>query len=335
MNSKLISLDQRATSGEVDNNTTLDDIMHECGLDFDIELSTVHTVEGDEIPKSRLIRRTDTRDVLSVVGNGYHVVSNMDMLEPFDRLRKTYGGVYESAGLINNGRQCWVSASLPDTFKLKERPADEIQKRIMVLINHTGMGRNSYLSIAHRIVCNNQMNLISRAASQSRYRVRHSTTWEHQLLDAELGFSNALSLSKEFESNANVLNSFKMTENQMRGFVHMLLPFVPTPGVKKDKKLSEKMEQKLSRLDSKRDEIIRLFSQGSGNLGDTRWDALNAVTEFLDHREVKYKDPEVANKKMRSRFVSNVINGSGDRLKQKAMTILLDSSNIKGVKSYA
>ena len=33
----------------------------------------------------------------------------------------------------------------------------------------------------------------------------------------------------------------------------------------------------------KRDKLIGLFSTGMGNVGESRWDALNAVTEYETH----------------------------------------------------
>ena len=330
---ELISLDTRARDGVFNENADLADVMSSCGLDFEIELVPVHQPEGNEVESKKIIRRTDTHDVFGVVGNKYNVVQPQSMLKPFDNMVRTYGARYESAGVISNGKKCWVSATLPDSFKLKNRKEDEIQQRIMVLIANDGMNRNAYMSVANRVFCNNQMKMISRAANQSRYGVKHNHMWEDQLIDAELGFSNALALCKEFESNANILDSMKMTPNQMRGFVHQLLPFDTTPELKKDK---VKLERKKAKLESKREEIVKLFSEGAGNQGVSRWDAINAVTEFLDHRRVNYKTDETAAKKEKSRFVSNVISGGGDRLKQRAFDLLINKHNTyKAVKAYA
>ena len=333
MSNNLVSLDSRASAGEIKRNASLSDVMHTCGLDFETELVPVHTPEGNEVPNKNIIRRSDTKRVFGVVGTGYRVVSNLDMLEPFHRMVKSFGAQYESAGVIGDGKRCWVSATLPDTFKLKNRKNDEIQQRIMALISNDGLNKNAYLSVANRIFCNNQIQLINRRANESNYKVRHIGDVDQQLIQAQLGFENALSLTKEFESNANVLDGMKMTKNQMRGFVHQLLPFEVTPELKKDK---TRADRKLSRLDAKREEIVRLFDEGAGNIGQTRWDALNAVTEFLDHRTVNHKDENVAKKKTNSRFVSNVISGGGHRLKQHAMNMLINDRHVfKAVKAYS
>lgn len=333
MSNNLVSLDSRASAGEIKRDASLSDVMHTCGLDFETELVPVHTPEGNEVPNKNIIRRSDTKRVFGVVGAGYRVVSNLDMLEPFHRMVKSFGAQYESAGVISDGKRCWVSATLPDTFKLKNRKNDEIQQRIMALISNDGLNKNAYLSIANRIFCNNQIQLINRRANESNYKVRHIGDVDQQLIQAQLGFENALSLTKEFESNANVLDGMKMTKNQMRGFVHQLLPFEVTPELKKDK---TRADRKLARLDARREEIVRLFDEGAGNIGQTRWDALNAVTEFLDHRTVNHRDENVAKKKTNSRFVSNVISGGGHRLKQNAMNMLINDRHVfKAIKAYS
>ena len=33
----------------------------------------------------------------------------------------------------------------------------------------------------------------------------------------------------------------------------------------------------------KRERIVELFESGQGNVGETRWDALNAITEYETH----------------------------------------------------
>jgi hypothetical protein len=62
-----------------------------------------------------------------------------------------------------------------------------------------------------------------------------------------------------------------------------------------------------------------LFAQGAGNIGRTRWDAFNAVTEFVDH----FRSIRVSSGRNRSevRFES-VLTGSGDDLKARAFDLL-------------
>ena len=196
--SKLIALDARVGK-DISDLTSFDDVMNATGFDFSTERVHPHTPEGNEIENKWLIRRTDNKKILGFVGNRYTAVENDKMLEPFHRLVRTYNAQYETAGLIEGGKKCWISAVLPDTFKLKNRPEDEIQQRVMALFSHDGTKRNAYFSIANRIFCNNQLSLICHEAAQSNYTVSHTKNWEQQWIAAQLGFEAAIAISKQSE----------------------------------------------------------------------------------------------------------------------------------------
>ena len=331
----LVSLDKR-TGVDVSGKMNLADVMCTAGLDFDVESVPCFTPEGNEVPGKFLIRRSDCQTVFGVVGKKYNVIPLEDMLAPFHRMVTQFGATYETAGLIKNGKKCWISAKLPDTIKLQNRPNDEISRRILCLINNDGSGSNTYLSVANRLVCNNQMGLIKHHASKSKYRVGHVSSWEDKLVEVQLGFEGMISLHKEFEYNANKLESIKMKEEEMRGFAVQLLP---EQNYEYQKKITDndKIQRSLTRLNVKREALVDLFSKGAGNLGLSRWDALNAVTEFQDHH---HQINRVMNEKTgaihaEKRFVNNVINGSGTRLKDRAMRLLLNQKKFEKIKAFA
>ena len=256
------------------------------------------------------------------------------MLEPFHRLVKTYNAQYETAGIIEGGKKCWISAALPDTFKLENRPEDEVQRRILALFSHDGTKRNAYFSIAHRIMCNNQLSLILKGASQSNYTVSHTKNWEQQWIDAQLGFESAISLHKEFEGIANTLDSMKMSVPEMRGFTTVVLPVNQYYNNKKKEKDEER--RKTNRLNNRREEVVDLFLSGKGNRGVSRWDALNAVTEYMDHHNQakKLESKKHGYRNAERRFVSNVLGRPGDTVKQRAMDLLLNTKRFENINEF-
>ena len=333
MNNNLIALDERVGE-DVSQVSSFDDLMTTTGFDFETELVRPHSPEGEEIDQKWIIRRTDNNRVLGFVGDRYTPVGNEQMLQPFHRLVETYGARYENAGIIGGGKRCWISAVLPDTFKLKNRPDDQIQQRVMALFSHDGTRRNAFFSIAHRIFCNNQINVINKAANNSNYSVRHVKNWEDQLIDAQLGFENALALHKEFEYTANKLDSMPMTQDQMRGFTMEALP--ENKWLAKNRKNPEEA-RKTNRLNNRREQLVDLFINGAGNTGTTRWDALNAVTEYIDHHnQIKKLDHKKRGRvNAENRLVNGLLGGSGSRTKQLAVDLLLETKKFKSVKEFA
>lgn len=322
--SKLIALDERVGK-DISDLTDFDDVMNATGFGFSTEQVNPLTPEGEEIKNKWIVRRTDNKHILGFVGGRYTSVGNDKMLEPFHRLVNTYNAKYETAGMIEGGKKCWISAILPDGFKLKNRPEDEIQQRVMALFAHDGTKRNAYFSIAHRIFCNNQLSLICNEAAKSNYTVSHTKNWEQQWIQAQLGFENAIALHKEFEDVANMLDDVPMTVSEMRGFTTAVLPkneYYTRKAIGK-----EDDRRKTNRLNNRREEVVNLFINGAGNRGISRWDALNAVTEYVDHhnqiKKLDHKDRGFRNAE--KRFVSNVLGGSGDSIKQRARSLLVQT----------
>ena len=130
MNSTFTSLDH-AAGVDISKATSLDEVLDFAGFDFEVEQTTVHTPEGEEIPNKHLLRRSDNDYILGVVGGKYTPVSNRVMLEPFHDLVMDYGAKYESAGVIKGGRKCWISATLPESFSVPGRTGDVINQRIV------------------------------------------------------------------------------------------------------------------------------------------------------------------------------------------------------------
>jgi hypothetical protein len=74
-----------------------------------------------------------------------------------------------------------------------------------------------------------------------------------------------------------------------------------------------------TRIRNQMDEVDRLFSEGIGNEGWSRWDMLNGVTEFTTHyKGVRGGESEKANRLHANWF------GTGRRLNDSAMKLLME-----------
>lgn len=74
-------------------------------------------------------------------------------------------------------------------------------------------------------------------------------------------------------------------------------------------------------LDAKVNELTELFASGTGNSGESRWDGLNAVTEYVDH---KRKAGRAAGDAIRGQLarLDSAWFGSGRAVKQRALRLL-------------
>lgn len=310
MISKLTSLDERAgvdLTGERD----IGNVMERADLNFDVEKVPVHTPEGNVVTGKYLLRRTDNNFVLGTCGDRYHIVDNKSMFDPFDSIVQNTGAVYESAGVINHGKTCWVSARLGDDFKVRD---DAFQRRVIMLVYHNGLQRNSYFGYNNRVICNNMMSSLNAASRKNGIGVKHTPKWEDNLNLAVEAFKDSLRESNVFAESISKLASQKMTKLQAARFaLKFFNDFKPI------KRTTSRSDRSRTRNHGKVEELMHLFEEGVGNEGKTRYDMFNAVTEYLDHRSVR------SNVNSGRRFLSN-LNGLQAAKKRKAVNVLLQAA---------
>ena len=268
--STLTTLDERAGTS-ID---TQHDVLNQAGLDFQVETIFAHTPEGEQT-NNRLLRRTDTNQVLGPVGSKYHVVQNQDAFAPFHEVVKRIGATYETAGVLRDGATCWVTASMPHEFEVR---GDQYQQRLVMLMHHAAFRSNSYFLFNRRVVCNNMLNSLERAGRDG-FRVRHNSRVEELLKQVDGVLSSVTSEMQTFKRVASKLQQVKMNVDQAAGYATAFVRRFQAPENNKDNRLT-------TRENTRVEQLIELFQAGVGNQGDTRYDMMNAVTEYLDHHAV-------------------------------------------------
>jgi len=306
--SELHSLSDRAGISVKPGTDSLEQVLEQTNLNWGVEKAQAYSPEGDEIPNLYLLRRDDTRDVLNVVKGRYQPVNNLDMFQPFDELVRSHGATYEGAGVVSRGGTCWLSAKLPDTFEA--RAGDVVEKRMVAMANHDGLRLNSYFFFSNRVFCNNMMGSLTNTARKHGHRVKHVGDWQANLEQATEGFAAALTDAATFETQAKQLVNTRMSNNQATRFINRFVPdATPREGEK------QVTERQMSRVERVRCELQHLFVNGAGNEGNSRWDMLNAITEYYDHHAFR------KNTQAGRAFVSNAQGLHAH--KNRAMTLLL------------
>jgi hypothetical protein len=169
-------------------------------------------------------------------------------------------------------------------------------------------------------------------ANESDYWISHTKNWKEQLRLAKEGFEAALRGLKQFEKIANLLDQKKMTSDECRGFATLLLP---DPERKKDEKGKDIEVRTTSRLANRREAIVDLFANGAGNLGATRWDALNGLTEWVNHHNNVGKLEKQGRQAAERRLVSTLMGGPQDQLMQRGLGLLTNTKKFEKVAQTA
>lgn len=268
-----------ATFTEDDHVTTAEMLDSALLSGWDVRLEQVTYPEGYRSTKdSFLVVRTNPfdqlNDVLAVVGQRYHTYQNEQLFAFGDNLLDG-GGVWESAGSINDGRTVFGSMTLPREIVLDPSGcADTVKSYLLVTTSHDGSSAIQAMTTPVRVVCQNTLNAALAGAKQS-YKVRHTATAQGRVDQARTALGISFSYLDRFEEEARALFETAITDKQFNDIVEALYP-TPDP---------QSAKVSLTKHSNKIDIINDLYFSGQTNatIKGTAWGAYNALTERIDY----------------------------------------------------
>jgi phage/plasmid-like protein (TIGR03299 family) len=280
------------------------------GLDYRVELRSLTTDEGIPVPKRKAVVRTDSNQVLGVVGTSYQPIQNhqcfgfLDSVVADGRLR------YHTAGALGQGERVWLLAKLPGDIRVKQ--SDDVTEQYLLLSNsHDGSSALRVFFTPIRVVCANTLGMAERRGQGKGVSVIHKGDLAAKVGEAQEILGLATRFYDDLESRINQLASHYPNRQQLERYFESLYP--------------DSAEGKTRRAQNVRAELFRLFENGRGqDIPETRltaWSAFNAVTEYVDHhRSTRGKtETEQASKRLKSAWF-----GSGARLKSEAWRLALE-----------
>lgn len=263
-------------------------------------------VNGKEVEDYKAVTRQDNGLVLSILGNRYTPIQNGDAFDFFDEVIGSGQAVYDTAGSLGGGKRVWIMAKLKGDLFIDTRPDDKTEKNVLLVTSHDGSAALSMQLVQTRCVCANTLSIAMKEA-RNQIKIRHTTNYKAKVDEAAkvLKLCNAY-----FDDLATVMKHLDMqpmTQDGMQKFAEELVP------------IADGDKDKATRTINIQTSIATLFTRGKGNLGKSRLDALNAVTEFVDHNRSTRTKGETS--EAENRFASSMF-GSGAILKQRAFDIL-------------
>lgn len=280
---------------------TAAEAMEAARLDYNVVKRPVKAIingrQYSDVPNAFATVRTDTNQVLGVVGARYEPVQNSDAFNFFDPLVDRDEAIYHTAGVLGRGEKIWLLAKLPDYIKVGKKN-DPVEKFVLLYNSHDGSSHIRVKMTPIRVVCNNTLTA-ALSGTESEVRIKHTQSAQDKLQEAHqiLGLTNQLYAQLGFIFNRMALR--KVNSQQLVDYVKTLIPDNP-------------QAENNTRTENMRNHIISLHdsvqdaSMHRGNL----FGAFNAVTEFVDH----FGSSKDANKQLRSIWFG----GSGEQLKRRA-----------------
>lgn len=268
---------------------TSEEALKAAGLDYDVELQELST-PNVVCESHKAVVRTDTQDVLGVVGNNYEPLQNKDAFRFFDALVKGKEALYETAGALKGGRQIWLLAKIEGQIDILKN--DPINKYFLLTNRHDGLGSVAGRVTPIRVVCNNTLTAAMGKRVKEEIRIVHRGNVADRL---EFAGELLAKVGAFYDELAEVYRKFakvQMKDKQMRTFIAEALR--PYGGVKTEQEALEiaklQEEEGMSvRLQTEVNNVMTLVENGRGTdikgVRGTLWGTYNAITEYVDHHK--------------------------------------------------
>jgi phage/plasmid-like protein (TIGR03299 family) len=255
--------------------------------------------------------RTDTEQVLGVVGKDYQVVQNVDAFAFFDSIVGGKDGVlYETCGALGNGERIFITAKLPDYIRVGRD--DLIEQYLFLTTSHDGYGSITAAFTPVRVVCQNTLNAAMRNHSNG-IKIRHTASANERLKQAHqlLGITNQL--ADELEEVFNHWAKIRITDQAVKKLIQVAM----APNKEVLQSLQSGKQDELSTtynnmVSSVMEYALTSPTQQEATTKGTLFGAYNSVTGYFQNVR-NYKDDE-------SKFKS-IMYGTGLQRSQSAFDL--------------
>jgi len=293
-------------------------------LEWSVVKAPVFDRRQREIEGVFSIERVDTATPFARVSVGarYEPLQNDALFGFAERLRTASGGElrWHTSGSLKGGRRVWALAQLAGEIRVERRGGqmDTSAPFLLLANSHDGSSSINILHTYVRVVCWNTLSLALAGAEMQR--IPHTKAAEARLDDA----ANALGLAVQyFERSAESLQSLAdtpMTRAQFGAFAAQLLTGLDDERAALEK-IAESQGRTRDNLERDGAALVSAFEGGRGNAGADRYDALNSVTEWIDHQRGRLGKYKRTAKKLEQSMDSAQF-GSGAALKRRAVMLL-------------
>lgn len=289
---------------ELTHGAPIEQWIEQAGMDWKIQRSKIryHTDASGEnfkmIEDSHVLFRSDTKDALGIVSAKYQVVQPREVLEFFRDIVGESGFELETAGTMFGGKRFWALARVGESAMVLDQ--DYINGYLLLSTSADGTLATTAGFKTIRVVCNNTLSMALKAKDARDVTINHKVKFDHARVKDQLGlvhgeFSNFMLAARRLAANPIKLEEAEALTEKL---------LVESRTVTKDD---------VTRATGYK-RVLELFKHGAGNHGETAWDWLNGVTEWVDHEQRAKSD---------SHRMANAWYGKGDALKTQALELAL------------
>ena len=258
----------------------IEDAIVSAGLDWEVGLKDLQTVDGVPVNHRATYRKSDG-SILGVVGPRYTPLQNKDAFDWFQPFLDAGECGIHTAGSLHSGQKVWVLAQLNrDNSEIVR--GDEVGKFILLSNSHDGTTaiRVGYTPI--RVVCVNTLAFAHSYSDSKLIRIRHTRSSKNNLEQVRDIMDN---INAGFEATAEqyrFLASKNFNQADINRYVKIMLGIEGTA----DGDIKTRTRNIM-------DEILALVEgpkQSATNVRGTWWAAYNGFNEYLNYNKGRTED---------------------------------------------
>ena len=297
------------------------------GLDWEVVTEPVyrHIPADDwrpyhfkEVEGKRAVVRRDTDEVFGVFTDGYTPVQNTTAFDLIDAVVGSGDAAFHTVGSLFGGRRVWMLCKLQGDYRLDN--GEKLESFILLDNSHDGTAALRMRLTSVRVVCSNTLGAAT--SSRAAFAARHTSGIMGRVSEARdlLGLRDAY--MQRLIEDANRIAEQAWSHAEMEDMTYKLLDLDDYRSMDRQHGIKATAASKM----------LDLFYLGEGNKGETRWDALNAVTEYLDYsagsRSIDSLDS--TDDAVVSRRLQNSWLGSGGEAMRSQAWSILNAPEVRG-----
>jgi phage/plasmid-like protein (TIGR03299 family) len=266
----------------VDQAMTSEEAIKLGGLDYDVKKQKIAVAGGAVIPGFFATVRQDTKDVLGIVSDDYHVIQDREAFSFFDTIIDQGEAIYQTAGVLGKGEKIFITAKLPSDILVH---GEQVENYLLLTSGHDGKSAIQVGFTSIRVVCNNTLNAALRGL-QNKVTILHFSNAKQKLQTASKIMGMSSKYTQQLDQTFNRMAEVKITDKQLRSYIEAVLK--PTKEQVSAEDFSKIFTKKVdSVMDFAHNHSTQVTAQASG----TVWGAYNAISGYFGYLKT-YKSQE-------------------------------------------
>jgi phage/plasmid-like protein (TIGR03299 family) len=275
---------------------SVDKVMEQSGLNFEVRAQDVFLANGTKVPKCKATVRMDTETVLGTVGDRYTVLQNHEAFSWFQDFVDQKVAYIDNVGVLRSGAITFIQAKVcVDPIEITK--GDAVESYITLLNSHTGVTSVLGGYFPRRIFCNNQLPAL-RASKMLKFKHTKNVqiSMEKVLEIMNVSTQEFIATTEQYK----FLASKSVDRKSLDKFVKIVFQKDET---NEDEEMNE----------TKLEKIQYLFENGRGadKTPNTMFKAFNAVNEYLNYEAGRSADTRLY----------SLWNGANADLNQRALEV--------------